>query len=170
MVSLAAVAEEAAVAAGNPPKTDSSMDESTKALYQKLVSLYTAAGMTPSSAKVFVWLMICEPAIQTAESIRQATHVSAGGLSEAITLLTKTELVRRHLQPGERKHYYELEKNGFLQSIKQRAIVAGISRDIAYEGLKVLPGNDRLKALGDAYGFLADQLPRLIDKYTKSHL
>ena len=66
--------------------------------------------------------------------------------------------------------YYELEKNGFLQSIKQRAIVAGISRDIAYEGLKVLPGNDRLKALGDAYGFLADQLPRLIDKYTKSHL
>jgi hypothetical protein len=76
----------------------------------------------------------------------------------------------RDFSLGERKHYYELEKNGFLQSIKQRAIVAGISRDIAYEGLKVLPGNDRLKALGDAYGFLADQLPRLIDKYTKSHL
>lgn len=146
------------------------MDDKTKSVYDKLVALFAGAGMPPSSAKVFTWLIVCEPAVQTAEDIRQATNVSAGGVSEAMSLLTKTGLVKRSRQKGERKYHYELVKDGFLESIRQRAIIAGVSRDIANEGLVLLPGNDRLAALGDTYGFLADRLPELIDEYHENTL
>ena len=146
------------------------MNKDIRLTYDKLVRLYSASGLSPSSAKVFVWLIICEPAVQTGDDIRAATGVSAGGLSEAMSMLVKVGLVRRFRASGERKYQYEIIKDGFWESVKRRAEMVGVSRDIANEGLVVMPGNERLTAMRDSYGFFADTLPVLIDEYRRKHL
>lgn len=146
------------------------MDTKTRQVYDKLVTLFAGAGLSQSSAKVFTWLVICEPALQTAEDIHHATGVSAGGISETMSMLTKTGLAVRQRKEGDRKYYYEITKESFMQSIKQRAVVAGISRDIANESLTVLPDNQRLIAMRDMYGFVADSLLEMMDEFDKKAL
>lgn len=146
------------------------MDTETRQVYDKLVALFAGAGLSQSSAKVFTWLLVCEPPLQTADDIHRATGVSAGGISEAVSMMTKTGLIVRRRKEGDRKHYYEMTREGFMQSIKQRAVVAGISRDVANESLAVLPDNQRLIAMRDMYGFVADSLLEMMDEFDKKVL
>src|SRR5690554_7595875 len=46
--------------------------------------------------------------------------VSAGGLSEAISLLTKIGFVTCHRRKGERRHYYEMKEDSFMTAIHIR--------------------------------------------------
>ncbi len=146
------------------------MNAKQRTIYDKMRKYYTASGLSPSAAKVFAWLTVCEPAAQTAEQIQAETGVSAGGVSEATIMLEKVKVVTRYRRAGERRYYYEITPAGFVASIEQRIAMSLAIRDMASEAIEVLPGNERLHSMHRLYDLLALRLPAIIDEYRQDNL
>ncbi|MFT4246146.1 MAG: hypothetical protein QM571_06500 [Micrococcaceae bacterium] len=141
------------------------MDDNTREVYEELIALYSTSALPQGAAKVISWLTVCEPQEQTAADIRKATGVSAGALSEAMTMFVKVGMVTRTRKPGSRKHYYKNTKDNVLQTIRRSVESTKLYTAAAESGLKKLPNNDRLKAMRDLYGFLDARFTEIIDEF-----
>lgn len=146
------------------------MKPAVQNIYEKMVQYYSAAGLSPSASKVFAWLTLCEPSAQTADDIQKATGVSAGGVSEATSMLTKVGIVVRHRRPGERRYYYEMTKASVAASMEQRIAMSIAVRDLAGEAIAVLPDNERLAGMYGLYDLLSLRLPEIVEEFRQSDL
>src|SRR5688572_14171868 len=78
-------------------------------------------GFSKSTAKVFAFLLLCDPIEESAQDIQKALSLSVGSVSEAVNMLTRVGLVERVTVPGSRRRFYALQPHGFKQSIRKRA-------------------------------------------------
>jgi DNA-binding transcriptional regulator GbsR (MarR family) len=114
-----------------------------------------AMGLPPSIAKVLTHLTVCQPAEQTAAKISSELSISAGSVSEALSMLRHVELIERKKKPGDRRFYYEILPDGWKRATLRRLRTLDEGIKIADTGLKIEPDNQRLKAMHDMYSIFS---------------
>ena len=125
------------------------------------------SGMPRSVARVIGYLLVCEPAYQSAESIAAKLQLSTGAVSNAVNLLQQAKLLKRVTFPGDRRYYYEFNPDGWKESLIARLQTLPRGIELANEGLKISKNNPRLEHMRDFYGVLNVELEALMARLDK---
>jgi DNA-binding MarR family transcriptional regulator len=116
-------------------------------------------GMPPIAGRVLGWLMVCEPAEQSAAEIAQANSASRASLTTNLHILTTMGFVTRRTHRGARTAYYRIEDHAWEQVVqRQIAAVAGFRR-IASDGLALVGADSqrasRIRDAADTFAWMA---------------
>jgi DNA-binding transcriptional regulator GbsR (MarR family) len=122
------------------------------------------------AGRIFGWLLISESPLVSMGDLVETLQASKSSVSTMLRLLIQIELVELVALPGERRDYYRVHANAWMNSLKERLIQAHAFRLLAEEGLAILPPEDkprrlRLEEMRGVYTFLEDELPVLIDRW-----
>lgn len=107
----------------------------------------TEWGLAPITGRILGWLMICDPAEQSAGDIADTIGASRASLTSNIRLLMATGLVRRISRPGERTAYYRIEDDAWQKVMERKIAALSIFDDIAREGIDLAGDNHRAKRI-----------------------
>jgi hypothetical protein len=127
-------------------------------------------GMTPMAGRMWGWLLICEPAEQTAGEIATALHASRGAISGTARLLATSGLIRRATKAGDRREYFSAPPEGLDLLLGSAAGIYRQMRTIAERGLEAIadrpmPSRARLLEFRDVMAFVEQEVPRVIGKF-----
>jgi len=90
-------------------------------------------GLPPITGRIVGWLMICEPAEQSAAQIASAISASRASLTTNLRFLALSGLLRRVTRAGDRTAYYRIDDNAWEEVIRRRleslAAIGQITRD-----------------------------------------
>lgn len=140
------------------------MQASEAQFIQRMEDYGVQGGLPRSASRILAYLTICEPSVQSADAIGRKLSLSTGSVSTALTLLRRVGLIDRSLQPGSRRHYYELSQDGWKRSTLQQLRMLKEVINIAEEGLKVAPDNQRLLAMRDIFILFDKEFERIAKK------
>jgi len=127
-------------------------------------------GMTPMSGRMWGWLLICEPAEQTAADVAAALHASRGAISGTARLLTSAGLIRRTTRPGDRREYFSAPAEALDSMLSSAGAIYRQMREIAERGLAATANRPpaaraRLQEFHDVISFVEQEVPRLIGQF-----
>ncbi|MBI2781493.1 MAG: MarR family transcriptional regulator [Chloroflexi bacterium] len=127
-------------------------------------------GMTPMSGRMWGWLLICEPAEQTAAEIAEALQASRGAISGTARLLATSGLIRRSTRGGDRREYFSAPPEGLDSLLGSAAGIYRQMRTIAERGLEAVSDRSvesrtRLQEFHDVMAFVEREVPRVIATY-----
>jgi len=131
----------------------------------KMETFGITAGMPPSVSRMLAYLTVCQPAQQTVEDIRDTIGLSAGAISEALTLLRSIGLVERSKRSGDRHFYYQLDPDGWRKATirKFKTMDEGVA--IAKEGLELLPNDPRLQSMHEMYSLFSREFANFAERF-----
>jgi DNA-binding transcriptional regulator GbsR (MarR family) len=140
-----------------------------EALEQHLVR----RGMSPMPARVWAWLLVCDPAEQTAEELATELHASRGSISGAVRDLERLRIVRRARRRGERRERFFIQTGSVRQLIAAMEGILREGREIADEGLASLTSRPqesraRLQEFRDVYAYYEHEWPAVVERYLQS--
>ncbi|MFE3953524.1 GbsR/MarR family transcriptional regulator [Nocardia sp. NPDC059091] len=109
-------------------------------------------GVPPIAGRILGWLMICDPAEQSAEEIAAAVGASRASLATNTRVLSDAGFLRRRTKPGERTHYYRMDDDAWETVVRRRVASLAAFRDVTAAGME-LAGTDtaRVRRLRSAY-------------------
>lgn len=117
-------------------------------------------GLPPITGRILGWLLICEPAEQSAGEIAEAIGASRASLTTSMRLLTAGEFVRRRHRPGERTTYFRIDDGAWERVIRQRIIGMASLREITEDAMALIgPDSERasrVRAANEFFGWLAE--------------
>ena len=127
-------------------------------------------GLARTAGRILGWLLICDPPHQTMDELVEVLQVSKSSISTASRTLMNTGLVSKVSFPGERKDFYRISEDAWVQGWSARNNQTKAMREIAARGLDLLPDNDperqaRLQEMHDLYEFLEEELPKLTERW-----
>jgi DNA-binding transcriptional regulator GbsR (MarR family) len=121
---------------------------------EDLALWFEQSGVPRMAGRILGWLLVCEPAHQSAEQLAAALGASRGSISTMTRLLTGTALVERVAIPGDRRTYYRIEPDwsGLIAAQHQRVQAL---RKLVEAGLDALEGTEpgRADRLRQIHGF-----------------
>jgi hypothetical protein len=145
--------------------------ESQVAFLDQPRALTDLTGLAPSVAKVFLWLVVCEPPQQTTEPLRQTLGLSAAAISTATATLAGRGLVERVSFPWERHLSYRLPspRLGAIHALPPRSDISRAHnlRHRARVGNTTQP---RLADLRAIYAWFETQITELLADHTTGSL
>lgn len=119
-----------------------------KALLQwvERIATYLAVdGMPPIAGRILGWLMICDPAEQSAEEIADAIGASRASLTTNLRILTVMGFVSRQTRPGKRTAYFRVDDDAW-EGVVRRQVASLRSLDaLIADGLDLV-GRDSTRA------------------------
>ncbi|GIH97545.1 GbsR/MarR family transcriptional regulator [Planobispora siamensis] len=127
-------------------------------------------GLPRMSGRVLGWLMVCEPAHQSADELAEALLASRGAISMSVRMLMDGGSVERFPVAGTRRTYYRLRPGFWLREAEDKARMAGEWRKITERGLQLLSDRDeasrqRVQEAHDMYAFLEAEYGRIRDRW-----
>lgn len=134
------------------------MNTSDATFIDEFTAFGMAIGLPRSAARVLGFLHICTPNLQSYSQIQDTLALSTGSVSIATKLLEDMQLIERVRLPGDKRHYYRLVPDGFVQATKRRLETFGKGRELASRRLESQPNDERLVMLERLYGFLDGEL------------
>jgi DNA-binding MarR family transcriptional regulator len=137
---------------------------------EEMGQFLASLGMTPMAGRMWGWLLICEPAEQTAAEIAEALHASRGAISGTARLLANAGLVRRATRRGDRREYFSAPAEALDAMLMSAASLYRQMRQIAERGLLAIAGRPaasktRLEEFRDVMGFVEIEVPRVIARF-----
>lgn len=139
---------------------------SEQMVYIEKVGAFCYTFGTPlSMGRVLGLLLVCKPAHQSADEIREKLHMSVGGVSNAVSAMQRSGLVERVTFPDDRRYYYRLNPKGWEQSLQYRLNAIVSAKDLASDGLKIDPSNQRLVDMLHFYEWCGDAFTGLFDAF-----
>lgn len=114
-------------------------------------------GMPPIMGRIVGWLLICDPAEQSAAEIAAAIRASRASLTVNLRLLTGSGVVRRLRRAGERTARYRIDEDAWESVIRRRLASLAAIEGLAQEGMRLVgastPRAARLKATFAAFAW-----------------
>jgi DNA-binding transcriptional regulator GbsR (MarR family) len=137
---------------------------------EEMGQFLASLGMTPMAGRMWGWLLICEPAEQTAAEIAEALHASRGAISGTARLLANAGLVRRATRRGDRREYFSAPAEALDAMLMSAASLYRQMRQIAERGLLAIAdrpaaSKTRLEEFRDVMGFVEIEVPRVIARF-----
>ena len=137
---------------------------------EEMGQFLASLGMTPMAGRMWGWLLICEPAEQTAAEIAEALHASRGAISGTARLLANAGLVRRATRRGDRREYFSAPAEALDAMLMSAASLYRQMRQIAERGLAAIEdrpadSKTRLEEFRDVMGFVEIEVPRVIARF-----
>ena len=146
--------------------------EEIEAFVEKVGEFFNQLGQPRICGRLMGWLLICDPAYQSAEELAEATGASKASVSTMVRLLQAASLVESMGVPGERRTFYRIRPGAWSEMMgSQVAKLAGLRR-LAEEGLEVMAGEpeerrERLQGMRDLYAFFEAEFPALIERWNE---
>ncbi len=136
---------------------------------EEMGQFLASLGMTPMAGRMWGWLLICEPAEQTAAEIAQALHASRGAISGTARLLAASGLVRR---AADRREYFSAPPEALDSMLSSAAAIYRQMRQIAERGLVATADRPpearaRLQEFRDVMAFVEQEVPVVIGRFLK---
>jgi DNA-binding Lrp family transcriptional regulator len=135
---------------------------------EKLSSFFSVENsIPPGMARVLAYLLVCQPAHQSANQIAIDLQLSSGAVSNAVSMLQQIGLIRRVTFTGDRKYYYESDPLAWRQTVYQRLKSVRHGITLADEGIRLADPNPRLEAMRTIYQLFetgAEELLRKLDE------
>lgn len=127
-------------------------------------------GLARTAGRMLGWLLICDPPHQTMDELVAALQVSKSSISTMSRLLIQIGLVSKVSFPGERKDYYRVGENAWIQGWETKNNQTTQMKKMAAQGLALLPKDEperreRLQEMHDLYAFLEEELPKLTQRW-----
>jgi DNA-binding transcriptional regulator GbsR (MarR family) len=106
--------------------------------------------------RVLGWMVVCEPADQTAADVQSELRLSAGSVSTSLRYLGEIGLVERVSRPGDRRIFYRLNTGGWELVLQQRFRAFNEIRQVADKAVNAAAdqATDRLYEMRDTWAFL----------------
>lgn len=130
----------------------------------------SSLGMTRMAGRMWAWLLISEPAEQTAAEIAEALHASRGAISGTARLLSTSGLIKRSTRRGDRREFFSAPPEGLDSLLGNAAGIYRQMRAIAERGLDAVAhrppeSRERLQEFHDVMAFVEREVPRVIATY-----
>ena len=130
-------------------------------------------GLARTAGRMLGWLLICDPPHQTMDELVEALQVSKSSISTMSRLLIQIGLVSKVSFPGERKDYYRVGENAWIQGWETKNNQTTQMKQMAAKGLALLPQEEterreRLQEMHDLYAFLEEELPKLTQRWLET--
>ncbi|MFG1942652.1 GbsR/MarR family transcriptional regulator [Nonomuraea sp. NPDC048826] len=138
----------------------------------EVAAFFAAEGLPHIAGRVIGWLLICDPAEQSAADLARALGVSRSSISSTTRLLTPSGLVEGVRRRGERQEYFRIAADGWSRMLANRYAKTTAFRQVTERGLTVLSGaaperRERLANVAELYRFLESELPALWDRWER---
>lgn len=117
------------------------------------ISMYLAREGVPAIAgRVVGWLMISDPAEQSAAEIAAAIHASRASLTTNLRMLTTMGVVTRVSRPGGRTAYYRIEDTAWKKLVERQIASLTAFCEITQSGLNLIgPDSNRAQRIREAH-------------------
>lgn len=140
------------------------------AFAEEIGAYFDQWGLPRIPGRILGWLLVCEPAHQSAEELAAALDTSRGSISMATQMLVRSGSVERFPVAGSRRIYYRLKPGFWLNEATDKARAAQEWVKLAERGLSVMDGSSeasrtRLREMRDMYSFLATEYARIETKW-----
>ena len=148
--------------------------EPNKDIKQKVEDLGVAFehfGRTPMASRVFSYLLLAEPPHQSFDDIREFLGASKSAISIALNILQHDEVVKYITFSGDRKRYFLIDGNNWLNSTINRTKnlsdlnimlekVLETRKDSKYPAF-----NKNLEEILEFQKFLTEEIEKVIEKW-----
>lgn len=146
------------------------MAHDQSAFVEEMGQYLASYGMTPMAGRMWGWLLICEPAEQTAAQIAEALEASRGAISGTARILASAGMIRRTTRPGDRKEYFSAPPEALDSMLTSASATYRRLREIAERGLAGIRDESpsaraRLEEFRDVIAFIERELPLVIDRF-----
>lgn len=117
------------------------------------ISMYlTRDGVPPIAGRILGWLMIADPAEQSAAEIAAAIHASRASLTTNLRMLTTMGVVTRFGRPGGRTAYYRIEDTAWEKLVQRQIASLTAFCEITQSGLTLIgPESARAERIREAH-------------------
>ncbi len=127
---------------------------------------FAQEGMPLIAGRVIGWLLISDPAEQSAADLAQVLDVSRSSISSSVRLLTPSGLVESVRKRGDRQEYLRISPDGWSRMLASRYAKTAAFRQVVERGLGVLGDSassrsERLEHVAELYRFLEEELPAM---------
>lgn len=131
---------------------------------------FEQGGLPRMAGRVIGWLLICDPPEQSSAQLAAVLQASKGSISTATRLLVPSGLVERRSQPGQRRDYFRIRPEAWVELVKVRLNQVTSFRQLTERGLTLLePGptdrRARLEDVNELYAWLEQELPGLWERW-----
>ena len=125
-------------------------------------------GLPQMTGRVLGWLLVCDPAEQTAAQLAEALDASKGSISGATGMLVRARLVDRLHVRGERADRFRIRPEAWDDQVRDQG--ADEARAVIAQGLEALAGEpaarrSRLEELDAFYAWWQSRMPALWDEW-----
>lgn len=126
-------------------------------------------GMPQMSGRVLGWLLVCEPAEQTAAQLAEALEASKGSISGATGMLVRWRLVDRLRVRGERADRFRIRPEVWDEQLRDQRPLDE-AREMLAQGLEALASEPaarraRLEELDAFYAWWQSRIPTLWEEW-----
>jgi hypothetical protein len=148
------------------------MTPGESAFVEEMGQFLGSIGMTPMAGRMWGWLLICEPAEQTAGDIAAALQASRGAISGTARILAGAGLIRRSTRPGDRREYFSAPPEALDSMLGSAAAIYRQMRGIAERGLLATADRSpaaraRLQEFHDVMAFVEQEVPLVIGRFLR---
>lgn len=127
---------------------------------ERVATFLTRDGVPPIAGRIMGWLMICDPAEQSAAEIAAAISASRASLTTNLQILTVMEVVSRRIRPGERTAYYRMEEGAWEKLVRRQIASLASFCDITQAGMDLVGAEStratRIRAAHQTMEWMAD--------------
>ncbi|WP_163508927.1 GbsR/MarR family transcriptional regulator [Fodinicola acaciae] len=144
--------------------------EELRAWSEQVATFFASmAGWPPITGRVLGWLMVCDPAEQSAADIVEATGASRASLTSTMRMLVASGMVRRLTRAGGRTTYFRIDDNAWSQVLRQRFQLVAAFAKITGDGVQLLgegsPRSARVRAAHDIFRWFDQEIEPLWRRY-----
>ena len=148
------------------------MTQEEDRLVESMARMLSAGGLPLAAARMWAYLLVCEPPEQSAAELAETLHASRGSISGSARLLETAGLIRRSSRKGDRREYFSVPPGSIIQVLNARLPVTRAWRQLADEGLAILgdrtpASRARLQELRDVYAFMEQELPAMLERFVE---
>jgi DNA-binding transcriptional regulator GbsR (MarR family) len=146
------------------------MTERESAFVEEMGQALASYGMTPMAGRMWGYLLICDPAEQTAGDLAHALQASRGAISGTARILATAGMIRRTKRGGDRREYFSAPPEVFEQFLANAGRIYRFFREIAERGLAAIEhrppaSRARLEEFRDLFAFIEHEVPAVVDRF-----
>ena len=148
------------------------MTDGESAFVEEMGQVLAGYGMTPMAGRVWGWLLICEPAEQTAADLAEALGASRGAISGTARILSNAGMIRRSRRRGDRREYFSAPPEALDAFLASAGRIYRQFREMAERGLVAIEhrppeSRRRLEEVRDLFAFVEIEVPRVADEFLR---
>jgi|GEM_PF-310210 len=132
--------------------------------------MFENVGMPRMAGRVFGWLLISNPPLQSSGELVDVLQASKGSISTTTRLLIQIGLIERVSLAGDRRDYFQIKPNAWTQLTRQQMVRVSAFRKLAERGLELLSDSDgemqqRLREMREIHAFWERELPQINQRW-----
>ena len=148
------------------------MTEREAAFVEEMGQALASYGMTPMAGRMWGYLLICDPAEQTAADLAEALRASRCAISGTARILITAGMIRRTKRGGDRREFFSAPPEALEQFLESAGRIYRQFREIAERGLVAIEDRPpaakaRLRELRDVFAFVEQEVPAVVDRFLR---